>query len=160
MESTTNRTDKQPKEQRKTSLLRRVFGGEFLLSKQMRPWYLYFAFVLLLACILIIGEQSFSDKKMRIIQLENEYKAELSKLKANNQFIPYEENQLLIQKMQERGYQLNEEHTYTIFIKKPVEEKRRFLFFKKRNPKTESAKDTLPDPAISNEQDEKQETKQ
>ena len=134
MDSTTKRTDNKERKE-KTPLLRRVFGGEFLLSQQMRPWYPYIAFVLLLAAILVLSEQRINEKKQEITQLENEYKAELSKLKANNQFIPYEENQMLIQKMKERGYVLDEEHNYTIHIPRPEKEKRGFFHFLKRKKK-------------------------
>jgi len=139
MDSTTKRNDNKAKKER-TPLLRRVFGGEFLLSQQMRPWYPYIAFVLVLAAILVLSEQRINEKKQEINQLENEYKAELSKLKANNQFIPYEENQILIQKMKERGYVLDEEHNYTIHIPRPVKEKRG-LFHLRKNKKKEMAEE-------------------
>ena len=122
-------------------MLRRVFGGEFLLSQQMRPWYPYIVFVLVLVAILVLSEQRINEKKQEINQLENEYKSELSQLKANNQFIPYEENQMLIQKMKDRGYVLDEEHNYTIHIPRPVKEKRRFFQFLKKE-KKEIAADT------------------
>jgi len=142
MDSTTKRTDNKAKKE-KTPLLRRVFGGEFLLSQQMRPWYPYIAFVLVLAAILVLSEQRINEKKQEINRLENEYKAELSKLKANNQFIPYEENQILIQKMKERGYVLDEEHNYTIHIPRPVKEKRGFFSFLK-NKKKETPEEEVP----------------
>lgn len=140
MDSTTKHTgNKEQKE--KTPLLRRVFGGEFLLSQQMRPWYPYIVFVLVLVAILVLSEQRINEKKQEINRLENEYKSELSQLKANNQFIPYEENQILIQKMKDRGYVLDEEHNYTIHIPRPVKEKRRFFQFLKKE-KKEIAADT------------------
>ena len=140
MDSTTKHTgNKEQKE--KTPLLRRVFGGEFLLSQQMRPWYPYIVFVLVLVAILVLSEQRINEKKQEINRLENEYKSELSRLKANNQFIPYEENQILIQKMKDRGYVLDEEHNYTIHIPRPVKEKRRFFQFLKKE-KKEIAADT------------------
>lgn len=127
-----------------TSWLRKVFGGEFLLSQQMRPWYPYIVFVLLLAAGLVINEQAANEKRQEITRLENEYKAELSRLKANNQFIPYEENQILIQKMKERGYVQDEEHNFTIHIARPVKEKKRFfLFWKKHERDTVAAKQTI-----------------
>lgn len=146
MDSTTKRTDDNGKKQ-KTPLLRRVFGGEFLLSRQMRPWYPYIAFVLVLAAILVLSEQRINEKKQEITRLENEYKAELSRLKANNQFIPYEENQILIQKMKDRGYVLDEEHNYTIRIPRPEKEKRGFFRFLRRVRKDADAemRESLPD---------------
>ncbi len=112
-------------------VLKDVFGGEYLLSKQMRPWYFYVAVLLLLTMLTIVSEQSIKEKKQKIAKLENEYKSELSHLKANNQFIPYEENQILIRKMQEKGYVMEEKHSYTIRVKREDPERRR-LFSKKR----------------------------
>ena len=86
--------------------------------------------MLLLAAGLVINEQAANEKRQEIGKLENEYKAELSRLKANNQFIPYEENQILIQKMKERGYVQDEEHNFTIHIARPVKEKKRFLLYR------------------------------
>lgn len=68
MDSTTNRTDNKERKE-KTPLLRRVFGGEFLLSQQMRPWYPYILFVLLLAAILVLSEQRVNEKKQEINRL-------------------------------------------------------------------------------------------
>ena len=135
MDSTTRRRENNEKKDKK-SFFGRLFGADFLLSEQMRPWYPYIVFVLVLMSVLVVSEQRINDKKEEISRLENEYKAELSKLKANNQFIPYEENQILIQKMMDRGYVLNEEHNYTVTVKKPVEEKRHILFFWKNKKKT------------------------
>ena len=98
--------------------------------------------LVLLVGVLVISEQRINDKKEEISRLENEYKSELSRLKANNQFIPYEENQMLIQKMKDRGYVLNEEHNYTVTVKEPVEEKRHILFFWKNKKKNQEVKDS------------------
>lgn len=128
--------DQEPPRKEKRGVMKALkdfFGGEFLLSRQMRRWYPYLAFVLALMAVMIISEQRIQDKQRKIKKLENEYKAELSKLKANNQFIPYEENQLLIRKMQERGYVLNEEQNYTIRVKREAPEKKHRLFKRKNN---------------------------
>ena len=107
--------------------LKNVLGAEFLLAPEMRPWYAYILFVFVLMGITIVSEQSIVKKKAQIEQLENQYKAELSKLKTNNQFIPYEENQILIETMQSRGYILDEKHNYTVPIEHQVKEKRRWF---------------------------------
>lgn len=125
MKSTTHSEEPVRKEKRGLfKVLKDVFGGEFLLSRQMLRWYPYIALVFVLMAVMIISEQRIQDKKRKITRLENQYKAELSRLKANNQFIPYEENQILIQKMQERGYVLNEEQNYTIRVKRETPKKR------------------------------------
>lgn len=130
MDSTSKRKKKSDSSEHR-SFLNKVFGGEFLLKEEMRPWYGYTFFVLVLSAILVVSEQRINEKKEVITLLENKYKAELSNLKANNQFIPYEENQILINKMLNRGFLLNEEDNFTIVVKKPLEEKRHFRWFKK-----------------------------
>jgi len=115
MDTTTRSTDRENQTKR-PSLFRRIFGGEFLLSKEMRPWYFYFAMIFLFAIALIVSQQRAISKEEKIDKLDSQYKETISHLKANNQFIPYEENQMLIQKMQERGYVLDEEHTFTIAV--------------------------------------------
>lgn len=135
MKSTTHSEEPVRKEKRGLfKVLKDVFGGEFLLSRQMLRWYPYIALVFVLMAVMIISEQRIQDKKRKITRLENQYKAELSRLKANNQFIPYEENQILIQKMQERGYVLNEEQNYIIRVKRETP-KRRGIFKKNKNVK-------------------------
>ncbi len=127
MRSTTHNEENPSQERRGWSkVLKDVFGGEFLLSRQMRRWYPYVVFVLVLMAVMVVSEQRIQEKKKKIAKLENQYKAELSRLKANNQFIPYEENQILIQKMQDRGYVLNEERNYTIRVKREAKEKRKW----------------------------------
>lgn len=127
MRSTTH-SEENPSQERRgwSKVLKDVFGGEFLLSRQMRRWYPYVAFVLVLMAVMVVSEQRITEKKKKITKLENQYKAELSRLKANNQFIPYEENQILIQKMQDRGYVLNEERNYTIRVKREATKKRKW----------------------------------
>jgi len=127
MRSTTH-SEENPSQERRgwSKVLKDVFGGEFLLSRQMRRWYPYIAFLLVLMAVMVVSEQRITEKKKKITKLENQYKAELSRLKANNQFIPYEENQILIQKMQDRGYVLNEERNYTIRVKREAPKKRRW----------------------------------
>jgi len=134
----TSPSEERPKKEKRgfSGILKDVFGGEFLLSRQMRPWYPYIAFLLLLMAVLVVSEQRITEKKREITRLENQYKAELSQLKANNQFIPYEENQILIQKMQARGYVLNEEQNYTIRVKREAP-KRRGIFRGKMKKKKE-----------------------
>ena len=127
MRSTTH-SEENPSQERRgwAKVLKDVFGGEFLLSRQMRRWYPYIAFLLVLMAVLVVSEQRIQEKKKKITKLENQYKTELSRLKANNQFIPYEENQILIKKMQDRGYVLNEEQNYTIRVKREAPKKRKW----------------------------------
>lgn len=104
-----------------------IFGGEILVKEKMRPWYFYFIFVLILVSALVLSEQRINGKQKKINELENTYKAEISKLKANNQFIPYEKNKILIQRMQEKGFITDEKQCFTVKESpKPVEKRRWF----------------------------------
>jgi len=120
---------KKEKDPKSESLFNKVFGGEFLTDPRMRPWYLYFVILMLLVGISILSEQRIVQKQKKIRKLEQEYKTEISKLKANNQFIPYEQNKALIETLKERGYVFDETSDYTVTITTPKEEK--FLWLKK-----------------------------
>ena len=128
METTSkNNTVPQPEKTRFGEFFSNIFGGEILVNKKMRPWYFYVFFLLVLVTALVISEQRIRIKEKKIIELEDTYKAEISKLKANNQFIPYEKNKILIQKMQEKGYVTDEKQCFTVkATPKPVEKRRWF----------------------------------
>lgn len=113
-----------------------IFGGEILANRKMRPWYFYFFFVLVLTAALVVSEQQIRAKEKMIDELEDTYKMEISRLKANNQFIPYEKNKILIQKMQEKGYITDEKQCFTVKeTPKPVEKRR---WFKRKEHKHEN----------------------
>ena len=103
---TTSKTNREQRTEKSgfSRFISNIFGGEILAIRKMRPWYFYCLFVLLLVVALVVSEQQIRAKEKEIIELENTYKLEISRLKANNQFIPYEKNKILIQKMQEKGY--------------------------------------------------------
>ena len=128
METTSRNNSTQPKEKTKFGqFFSNIFGGEILMKEKMRPWYFYFFFVLVLVTALVISEQRINAKGKKIIELENTYKEEISKLKANNQFIPYEKNKILIQKMQEKGFITDEKQSFTVKeTPKPVQKRRWF----------------------------------
>ena len=135
---TTSHNPQNPKNERTRfgEFFSNILGGEILVKKKMRPWYVYFFFLAVLVTLLVISEQRIHVKQKKIVELENVYKAEISKLKANNQFIPYEKNKILIQKMQERGYITDEKHTFTVKeTPKPVEKRR---WFKRKERKHEN----------------------
>ena len=135
---TTSHNPQNPKNERTRfgEFFSNIFGGEILVKKKMRPWYVYFFFLAVLVTLVVISEQRIHVKQKKIVELENVYKAEISKLKANNQFIPYEKNKILIQKMQERGYITDEKHTFTVKeTPKPVEKRR---WFKRKERKHEN----------------------
>ena len=128
METTSkNNAAPQPDKTRFGEFFSNIFGGEILVKKRIRPWYFYVFFLLVLVTVLVISKQRIHIKEKKIMELENTYKAEISKLKANNQFIPYEKNKILIQKMQEKGYVTDEKQCFTVKrTPKPVEKRRWF----------------------------------
>ena len=136
METTSrNSNTRQQEKSRFRSFFSNIFGGEILVNKKMRPWYFYFCFVLVLVVALVVGEQQIRAKQREIEALENTYKLEISRLKANNQFIPYEKNKILIQRMQEKGYVTDEKQCFTVkATPKPVEKRR---WFKRKERKHE-----------------------
>ena len=126
---TTSKTNREQRTEKSgfSRFFSNIFGGEILANRKMRPWYFYFLFVLLLVVALVVSEQQIRAKEKEIIELENTYKLEISRLKANNQFIPYEKNKILIQKMQEKGYITDEKQCFTVKeTPKPVEKRRWF----------------------------------
>lgn len=137
METTSKTTnDNKTEKTRFGNFFSNIFGGEILVNKKMRPWYLFFFFLLVLIILMVISEQQINAKHRKITELENEYKTEISKLKANNQFIPYEKNKILILKMQEKGYITDEKHCFTVKESpKPVEKRR---WFKRKEKKHEN----------------------
>jgi hypothetical protein len=137
METTSrNSTPQKQERSRFGNFFNNIFGGEILVNKKMRPWYLYIFFLVVLITLMVISEQRISIKQKRIIELENTYKAEISKLKANNQFIPYEKNKILIQRMQEKGFITDEKQIFTVKeTPKPVQKRR---WFKRKERKNEN----------------------
>ena len=126
---TTSKTNREQRTEKSgfSRFFSNIFGCEILANRKMRPWYFYFLFVLLLVVALVVSEQQIRAKEKEIIELENTYKLEISRLKANNQFIPYEKNKILIQKMQEKGYITDEKQCFTVKeTPKPVEKRRWF----------------------------------
>lgn len=137
METTSRNNNEQPKEKTKFGqFFSNIFGGEILVKEKMRPWYFYFFFVLILVSALVLSEQRIKGKQKKINELENTYKTEITKLKANNQFIPYEKNKILIQRMQEKGFITDEKQCFTVKeTPKPVEKRR---WFKRKEKKHEN----------------------
>lgn len=137
METTSRNNSEQPKEKTKFGqFFSNIFGGEILVKEKMRPWYFYFVFVLILVSSLVLSEQRIKGKQKKITELENTYKTEITKLKANNQFIPYEKNKILIQRMEEKGFITDEKQCFTVkATPKPVEKRR---WFKRKERKDEN----------------------
>ena len=117
-------TSKQEPKQAKAkgdSFWKQLLAGDFLFAKETIRWYPYLAFVFILLVLTVINEHSMDAKRHRIKQLETEYKQTISLLKHNNQYILYDENQKLIQKLNDRGFEKNDKHIYKIVIQRPKE---------------------------------------
>ena len=78
--------------------------------------------VICLITAIIINEQQITKKQNKIKKYENEYKEALSKLKKNNQFIPYQESQELLKMIEERGFVKNDKNRYKIVVKEAKEQ--------------------------------------
>ena len=120
MITTSNQKNQTPKNKGK-SIWKQLLSGDFLFSKETIRWYPYIAFVFLLMILTVLNEHNMNSKRQRIKQLETEYKQTISKLKHNNQYILYEENQQLIQMLKNNGFEKNEKHLYRIIVNNTTE---------------------------------------
>ena len=120
MITTSNQENQTPKNKGK-SIWKQLLSGDFLFSKETIRWYPYIAFVFLLMILTVLNEHNMNSKRQRIKQLETEYKQTISKLKHNNQYILYEENQQLIQMLKNNGFEKNEKHLYRIIVNNTTE---------------------------------------
>lgn len=98
----------------RTNWLKSFLNGDFLVHQKVVVWYPYFFLLFVLACVIVINESVIEKKYRKIKVLEESYKAAVVELKQNNYFIPYEQNQILIQKAQEMGFVKNENDVYKI----------------------------------------------
>lgn len=117
MKTTYRKQEKESSEPKRQFTLSRIFDGEFFMSSQVRRHWPYFAMVTAFILGIIISEQSITKKQKLIKQYENEYKETLSKLKKNNQFIPYKESQELLQIIEEKGFVKDDKSRYKIVVK-------------------------------------------
>lgn len=114
---TTYKTQRKEKEQVKEPVtLSKIFGGDIITSKQALKFYPYILMVVVFIILIIINEQSIAKKQKQIKRYENEYKEVLSKLKKNNQFIPYQESQELLRIIEEKGFQKSDKNRYKIVV--------------------------------------------
>ena len=110
-------TPKEPAQKKtKKSRFWKIFAGEFMVDKDVKSTYPYIGFVVLLFVLSILTQQCGEKKVALIRKKQTEYKEGLSRLKQNNSFIPYEQNQELIKMMEERGFVKNDRHLYKIEV--------------------------------------------
>ncbi|MCQ2286273.1 MAG: hypothetical protein MJZ76_05300 [Bacteroidales bacterium] len=115
---TTHQVERKPKpEKERKGTLSDLFDGEIFFSPTAMKLYPIMGLILLFCGLLIYNQNKLDEKRKKINALENEYNEELSNLKKNNQFIPYEESQELLQIIEEKGFKKNESSRYKIVIK-------------------------------------------
>ncbi|MBP5709953.1 MAG: hypothetical protein J6W84_03145 [Bacteroidales bacterium] len=124
MKTTYRKQEKEPQEQKTKPKIRlsHIFDGEVFMSEYVKRLYPYIFMVICLITAIIINEQQITKKQNKIKKYENEYKEALSKLKKNNQFIPYQESQELLKIIEERGFVKNDKNRYKIVVKEAKEE--------------------------------------
>lgn len=99
-----------------------ILGGEILLNKNAKPVYLYLLFLLFFFVLMILSDKRIQTKQEKIKQYQTEYREVISNLKKNNQFIPYQENQELLQMVKERGFVKSDKNCYKIVVKEEAKE--------------------------------------
>lgn len=104
--------------ERKTNWFWQILGGEFLIMPKVKNWYPYILLIFVMIVSAVVSEKYIKEKQIIIKKKEIEYKEEITKLKKNNQFIPYELNQELIQLLEEQGFLKNDEVMYKIVVEK------------------------------------------
>ena len=107
---------KEPTKNKKKSRFRDFITGEIMVDKDVKSTYPFIGFVVLLFVLSILTQQCGERKVALIRKKQTEYKEGLSRLKQNNNFIPYEQNQELIKMMEERGFVKNDRHLYKVEV--------------------------------------------
>ena len=108
----------QSNSEKKPNWFWQILGGEFLIMPQVKNWYPYILLLFVMIGTAVVSEKYIKEKQKIIKEKEIEYKEEITKLKKNNQFIPYEQNQELIQLLEEQGFVKNNEVMYKIVVEK------------------------------------------
>lgn len=109
------------KKTKKNSWFKKIFTGEILTGEESKPIFLYGLFIVFLFVIIILMQQSVDKKEALIRKKQTEYKNAITRLKQNNNFIPYEQNQELIKKLEEQGFSKQDRHMFKIEVEKEVE---------------------------------------
>lgn len=114
---------KAPKEKSRVfTWLWNILGGEILLNKNAKKIYWYLLFLLFFFVLMILNNKRIQAKKDKIDQYRTEYREAISELKKNNQFIPYQENQELLQIVKERGFVKSDKNCYKIVVKEDTKD--------------------------------------
>ena len=121
MITTSKQEPKEPKN-KGNSFWKQLLSGDFLFAPETVRWYPYVTYVFLLMILIVLNEHNMDAKRQKIKQLETEYKQTISALKHNNQYILYEQNQELKQRLNDRGFENKEKNIYKIIVQTPIED--------------------------------------
>lgn len=108
---------KESAKKKKISRLRKIVTGEFMVDESFTSTYPYIGFLIVLIALVIITHQRGERKEDQIRKKQAEYKEGLSRLKQNNNFIPYEQTQELLKMVEEQGFTKSDRHLYRVEIK-------------------------------------------
>ena len=119
---TTSKQEPQEPKTKGNSFWKQLLSGDFLFAPETVRWYPYVTYVFLLMILIVLNEHNMDAKRQKIKQLETEYKQTISALKHNNQYILYEQNQELKQRLNDRGFEKKEKNIYKIIVQTPKED--------------------------------------
>ncbi|MDL2308091.1 hypothetical protein LJC68_01900 [Bacteroidales bacterium OttesenSCG-928-B11] len=111
---TANRKAKKEKKEEKRSAFWAFMGGDFLLHKKVTQFYPYLVMLILLAAIIIANDNWIRRKEKKLERIENEYKNTVSKIKKQNEFLPYDTAEKVMQLLKEEGFTKDEKKLYKI----------------------------------------------
>lgn len=98
-------------------------GGDFLLHKKVVQFYPYFLLLFLLAAITIANDIWIARKEKKLDNIDEQYKSTVSKIKKQNEFLPYDSAEKLMQLLREEGFEKEDDRLYKIPVQS--EKKRR-----------------------------------
>jgi hypothetical protein len=119
MKYTSVNIDQNKKTQKRNSgnnVFREFISGDFLLQRktlQLLPFIILFFGLALTA---ILNEKNIKNKSKKIDKKEIEYKLILDELRRNNQFIPYDQLNIIQEQAKAMGYVKNNPNTFKITI--------------------------------------------
>lgn len=114
---TANKQERKQKKEEKRSAFWSFMGGDFLLHKKVMQFYPYFFMLFALAAIIIANDAWIGKKEKKLQKIENEYKTTVSKIKKQNEFLPYDTATKLMELLQEEGFKKDQKQLYKIPVK-------------------------------------------
>lgn len=109
-----DRKEKKRKKEEKRSAFWTFMGGDFLLHKKVTQFYPFFILLILLTAVLIANDKWISNKEAKLKNIEDQYKNTVSKIKKQNEFLPYDSAEKLMKLLKEDGFIKQEERLYKV----------------------------------------------